>query len=206
MERFHRLYYDLHRFGGTWARTTWLGVPVLKCPLDLWIYQEILDEVRPDLIVETGTAAGGSALYLASLCDVLGRGRVITVDVADRPGRPAHPRLTYLAGSSVAPETLAAVRARIGAGERVLAILDSDHRFAHVLAELRAYGPLVSPGSYLIVEDSNLNGRPVRPGHGPGPAEAIEAFLGETADFVVDRDREKFLLSFNPGGYLRRVR
>lgn len=198
----HRRYHS----SGVLEQTRWLGVTVWKCPLDLWVYQELASEVRPDLIVESGTAFGGSALYLASICDLLGHGRVLTIDIASQPGHPAHPRITYLQGSSIAPETLAAVRRAIRPGERVLAILDSDHRKAHVLAELRAYGPLVTPGSYLIVEDTNLNGHPVLPHFGPGPREAVQAFLAETDAFVPDRTREKFMLTFNAGGYLRRVR
>lgn len=203
--RFHRLYYDLHQFGRTWKQTSWLGAPALKCPLDLWIYQEIMAEVRPHLVVETGTAGGGSALFLASICDLLGHGRVVTIDVADAPGRPRHSRITYVQGSSVDPAVVEGVRRQIAPEDRVLVILDSDHRRDHVLAELRAYGPLVTRGSYLVVEDSNLNGHPVHPEHGPGPTEAMEIFLAESRVFEVDREREKFLLTFNPGGYLRRV-
>ena len=90
------------------------------------------------------------------------------------------------------------------AGKSVMVILDSDHTRDHVLAELRAYAPIVTPGQYLVVEDSNINGHPVFPGFGPGPMEALQAFLAETGEFEVDRSREKFLVTFNPGGYLRK--
>jgi cephalosporin hydroxylase len=86
----------------------------------------------------------------------------------------------------------------------VMAVLDSDHSYEHVLKELEAYGPLVTPGCYMIVEDTNVNGHPVVPDHGSGPAEAVETFLNESAFFDVDRDRERLLMTFNPGGYLRR--
>lgn len=155
---FHRLYYDSYRTGGTWYATSWLGVPTWKLPLDLWIYQEIVHQVRPDLIVETGTAFGGSALYLASLCDLVRGGEVVSVDVKDEPRRPRHERITYLAGSSTAPEIVREVHARAAGKESVLVILDSDHTKAHVLAEMRAYGPLVPLGGYMIVEDTNVNG------------------------------------------------
>jgi cephalosporin hydroxylase len=202
--RFHRLYFDAHLQGKTWADTHWFGVPVAKCPLDLWIYQEIVAETRPDLVLETGTFEGGSALFFASLFDLVGNGRVVTVDVEER-GRPEHDRVTYLTGSSIAPEIVEQMAAHTASAGNVLVVLDSDHSREHVLAELRAYGGFVTPGSYLIVEDTNVNGHPVAPEFGPGPTEALEQFLEEDDRFVVDDSKEKFLLSFNPGGYLRRI-
>jgi cephalosporin hydroxylase len=201
--RFHDLYYRAADWGGTWRATTWMGVPVAKCPLDLWAYQEILCQVRPELVIECGTYAGGSALFFAHLCDLLGTGQVLTIDLDGHP-IPRHPRLGQLVGPSTAPEVVAAVR-RLAEGKGpVLVSLDSDHRAGHVLQELRLYGPLVTAGSYLVVEDTNVNGNPVRPDFGPGPREAVAAFLRECPDFEVDRSREKFLLTFNPGGYLRK--
>jgi cephalosporin hydroxylase len=200
VSRFHRLYYEQPDL--TWGNTHWLGVGVLKCPLDLWVYQEILHETRPEVVVETGSWNGGSALYLASIMDVLGVGEVLTIDVDDRP-RPQHPRVTYRLGSSTAPETIAWVTGTIG-DRRTMVILDSDHAQPHVAAELAAYASLVTPGCYLIVEDTNVNGHPVDRGHAPGPAEAVQVFLEQDSRFVVDASREKFLLTFNPGGYLLR--
>jgi cephalosporin hydroxylase len=204
VDAFHARYYDAELTGGTWRATSWLGVPTQKCPLDLWVYQEILHEVRPDVIVESGTARGGSALFLAGVCDALGGGRVLTIDRDELPGRPAHPRIQYLRGDSVAPDVVAAVRAAVAAGERVMVILDSDHRREHVRAELAAYAGLVTPGSYCVVEDTNLNGHPVRPDFGPGPMEAVHEFLAAHPEFAADRGREKLLMTFNPHGYLRR--
>jgi cephalosporin hydroxylase len=198
------LYYNMGK--RTWDETYWMGTKLLKCPLDLWIYQELLYELRPDVIVETGTRYGGSASYIASLCDLLGHGRVITIDVEDQEGRPQHPRIQYLLGSSVAPETLQAVREQIGNGNRVLVVLDSDHSRDHVLAELRGYADLVSPGSYVVVEDTNVNGHPVSPFFGPGPWEAVRDFLAEDERFEIDRRREKFYMTFNPSGHLRRIK
>jgi cephalosporin hydroxylase len=200
---FHRRYYE--RRTETWGETYWLGHRVLKCPLDLWIYQEILHELRPELIVETGTYRGGSALFLASICDLLGRGEVVTIDSKRQRGRPRNRRITYLHGSSTAPEITRQVERRAKGKRPILVILDSGHGKAHVLDELRTYAPLVTPGSYLIVEDTNLNGHPVEPGHGPGPAEAVAAFLAENAAFHRDPSREKLLLTFNPDGYLQKV-
>src|ERR1700682_652378 len=108
VDSFHKLYYESE--SRTWKNTYWLGVPVQKCPLDLWIYQEILWKVRPDVIIETGTYDGGSAYFLADMCDMLGKGRVVTIDIEPRPGRPQHPRLQYVLGSSTAPDVVASVR------------------------------------------------------------------------------------------------
>ena len=201
---FHRLYFDARAFNMTWRNTYFMGTAILKCPLDLWLYQEILHAVRPAVIVETGTAFGGSALYLASICDILDTGRIITIDIEERTGRPEHPRITYLTGSSVAPEMVDRVTGAVGNDAPVMVLLDSDHRRDHVLAELEAYSPLVTRGSYLVVEDTNLNGHPVEPDHGPGPMEAMEVFLGSHTDFKHDPAMDKFLFSFNPRGYLKR--
>jgi cephalosporin hydroxylase len=202
VREFHRLYYNSG--SRTWSDTYWLGTPAQKCPLDLWIYQELLHELRPAVIVETGTAAGGSALFLASICDLLGHGSIVTVDVAPKPGRPTHERITYLTGSSTAPEIRKQVEELVGDSAPVLVILDSNHERDHVLEELRIYAPLVTPGSFVIVEDTNVNGHPVSSDHGPGPMEAVDEFLRSSDEFSVDRRREKFFLTFNPGGYLQR--
>ena len=199
-EAFHRLYYDT----AVWKDTYWLGVRTQKCPLDLWIYQEILHETRPDLILETGTAHGGSALYLASVCDLLGRGEVVTVDIYPIEGRPEHDRITYITGSSTADEVVAEIERIVTGHERVLVILDSDHSRDHVLDELRIYNRFVTPGNYLIVEDTNVNGHPVMPEHGPGPMEALDEYLAETDEFEIDAAREKFFMTFNPRGFLRK--
>ncbi len=180
-------------------------MPVAKCPTDLWIYQEMIFELRPNLIVETGTWKGASAHFMASICDLLGEGSVVTVDIENLPDRPQHPRITYLHGSSTSPEVVEEVsRMAAGAG-RTLVILDSDHSRDHVLAEMRVYADVVTPGSYMIVEDTNVNGHPIFPEFGPGPMEALEAFLAQRTDFTVDRSREKLLMTFNPRGYLRKA-
>ena len=188
-----------------WTDATWLGAQALKNPLDLWVYQEIMAETRPELVVETGTYRGGSAFFLASICDLLGAGEVLSLDIEPvRDDYPKHARITYFGGrSSTDPEVVAEVRAR-AEGKRTLVILDSDHSRAHVEAELAEYAPLVPVGGYVIVEDSNIG--QIREDLLPGPLEAIEAFLGRTDAFEIDRSREKFLITFNPSGYLRRVR
>jgi cephalosporin hydroxylase len=188
-----------------------MGVPCQKCPFDMWVYQEIIHEIVPDLIIETGTAAGGSALYLAHLCDLMVNGSVISIDIDGTKPRPTHPHITYLTGSSVAPgmvdrvrEIVARCSNAIGGDPCVMVILDSDHSAKHVWAELLAYAPMVTPESYLIVEDGNVNGHPVSPGWGEGPYEAVHAWLVDHPEFEIDRSREKFGVTFNPDGYLRR--
>jgi cephalosporin hydroxylase len=205
VREFHRLFYYGPAGGRpTYANSYWMGVPILKCPLDLWVYQELLNEIRPDLIIETGTYAGGSALYLAHLCDLLGNGNVVSVDIEARE-RPAHPRVSYLTGSSVDPAVLRLVESRVAGARKVMVILDSDHSFEHVCAELDAYSGFVTEDSYLIVEDTNLSGHPVHPEQERGPLESVRHFLAGNALFVPDRSREKYLVTFNPLGYLRRT-
>jgi cephalosporin hydroxylase len=204
-DEFHRLFYETAYAKGDAWNPKWMGVAALKCPFDLWVYQEILHDTRPDVILETGTARGGSALFLASMFDLMGAGEVISIDIVRRPEWPTHPRVTYVTGSSTSAPVLDEVRRRIAGKSRVMVILDSDHKKDHVLDELRAYAPLVSTGAYLIVEDTNINGRPVFPGFGPGPGEAVDEFLAATPAFVRDLERERFFVTFNPGGYLRRV-
>ena len=203
VDQFHRLYY--HSGGRTWKNTTFFGVAVRKTPLDLWLYQELLHEVRPDVLIEAGTKFGGSAYYFARLFDLLDHGRVITIDVEPQPDRPEHPRLTYLTGSSADPAVADQVRELTGGG-RAVVVLDSKHRRKHVLAELRLWSPFVPVGSYSVVEDSHADGHPVTTNIGAGPWDAITDFLAETDDFVIDESMHKFFMTFNPRGYLKRVR
>ena len=200
------LFYDSRMFGKTWVDTTFLGTKLEKCPFDLWVYQEILYEIKPEIIVECGTYRGGSALYLASMCDLLDHGEVITIDILERKNRPQHKRIEYLLGSSTSPEVVAKVKARIQGKSPVLVILDSDHKKEHVLNELNIYGEIVTRGSYLIVEDSNINGHPVKPEFGPGPMEAVNEYMKNNSSYIVDKTKEKYFLTFNPQGYLRKLK
>ena len=197
---FHQLYY------ATQFSTGWLGVPTQKSPLDMWVYQEILTETRPDVLLEMGTFKGGSAYYFASMFDLIGHGRVITVDIEKEPNLPVHPRVTYLLGSSTSPEIVGQIRSALKPGEKVMVVLDSDHHAAHVRRELEIYSQMVTNGQYLVVEDTDINGHPVLAKWGPGPAEATTDFLTSNHDFTRDLSREKFLITFFPGGWLKRVR
>ena len=204
VDAFHKLYYGSKR--QTRHNTFWLGVPCFKCPLDLWIYQEIIFEVRPDIIIEAGTASGGSALFLACVCDWIGSGSIVSIDIQERADLPKHNRINYLVGSSVSDPIVQQVSRFVADKHSVLVVLDSDHSREHVLEELRIYSRFVTLNSYVIVEDTNLNGHPIKPAFGPGPMEAVVEFLQQTDRFAIDADREKFFLTFNPKGYLKRVR
>jgi cephalosporin hydroxylase len=184
--------------------THYFGVKALKNPLDFWVYQEIVHDTRPDVIVEIGNNWGGSTLALAHLLDLHEHGRVIAIDI-DQSKIPDsvrdHRRVSLIESDAVACAT--EVRERIGPQERVLVIEDSAHTFDNTLAVLRAYSPLTRPGDYFIVEDSICHhGLDVGPN--PGPYEAVEAFINENPRFEVDRGKESFLITWNPKGFLRR--
>jgi len=201
--RYFRWFYDQ----GVWKRMHYRGVSILKVPSDLWNYQEIFAEHRVEWVIETGTRHGGSALYFADLLQLNGApGRVISIDVdKDANAVKAHPRIDFLLGDSASQ----AMAQRVGGilpGQRgtLFAILDSDHAKSHVLRELEVFLPLLRKGDYLVVEDTCVNGHPVRPEFGPGPYEALEEFLRKHPDqFVHDHAREaKFGFTAAPNGYL----
>lgn len=198
---FHHLYYNSR----VWQNTFFLGHHILKCPLDLWIYQEMIFELKPDLIIETGTFHGASALYLAALCDIVGKGEIITIDIDFVPNRPQHPRITHILGSSTELSITEQVKQHTVGKQSVLVILDSDHSKAHVDGEMKIYSQLVTVGSYMVVEDSNVNGHPVSPNFGPGPMESIKEFLQRDKRFILDSAREKIFMTFNPRGFLKRI-
>lgn len=207
-DAYHGLFYDgPEGEAGLWNTITWRGVPMQKCPFDLLVYQEILHETRPELIIECGLNYGGSTMYLATLLDALGHGEILGCDISlERVHDPVreHPRVELIESSSTADPFLSRARER-AQGKRTMVILDSDHSKRHVLDELRLHAPLVTPGCYLFCEDTNINGHPVHPEFGPGPYEALEEYLREAGDlWTVDRRRERFLVTFNPNGYLRR--
>ena len=187
-----------------WQHTTWLERAITTAPTDLFAYQELISRVRPDWIVETGTGDGGRTLFLASMCDLVGHGQVVSIDAAPSDDRPQHPRITYVAGRPQDDATADEVRALVG-GDRALVVLGScTDRFKTDL-EFKAYEPLVPVGSYVVVTDTVVNGHPVWTGFGPGPAEAVKQILTRHGDFVADTAMEKYSLTFNPNGYLRRV-
>jgi cephalosporin hydroxylase len=208
VDLFHQAFYDSPN---TWRVNKWLGILTEQNPNDVWITQEIIVETRPDFIIETGTLCGGSAaLWSTILEQVNPEGRVITIDILDQAQQARRlpivkKHVDFLHGSSTAPGIVDYVKNRVK-GNRVLVILDSDHSKQHVLNELAAYAPLVTVGSYLIVQDTDVNGHPVDRTFGPGPMEALAEFLAANRNFVPDRGRERLMFTMHPRGYLKRTR
>ena len=207
VDRFHKLFYD----SGIWVTTKWLGVPTGQNPNDAWIHQEIIVSTKPDFIVEAGTLFGGSAaLWATILQQVNPDGRVITIDIKDQASAAKNlpivkDKVDFLIGSSVDRAIVEEVTKRVK-GKKVLVILDSDHSKAHVLAEMKAYAPLVSKDSYLIVQDTNVNGHPVLEKFGPGPMEAVNEFLATNDEFHRDREAERLMFTMHPKGYLKKIK
>jgi|GEM_PF-466013 cephalosporin hydroxylase len=211
VEQFYKVYYKEDRL-----RTTFLGIASLQYPTDNWAIQEIIAEIKPDFIVETGTNAGGTALFYATILEMLnGKGRILTVDIQDHDPRVVNlpvweKRVRFLRGSSVSSDVFEKINNEVR-GHKVLVTLDSLHTKDHVLKELQLYSQLVSLNSYLIVQDTQLMGHPIplsiysHEGR-EGPFEAVQEFLANNDRFVIDHSRERFLLTANPSGFLKRVK
>jgi len=188
------------------SKSTYFGVRAAKCPLDSWIYQEIIFETKPDIIIEIGNLYGGGTLALAHACDILGKGRVIGLDIDHSKIAPAvreHPRITLMHGDACG--IFALVKKKISQNDTVLVIEDSSHTYENTLMVLQTYSQLIKPGQYIIVEDSICH-HGLDVGTAPGPYEAIEEFVAENRDFIIDRAKEEFLITWNPKGYLKRIR
>jgi cephalosporin hydroxylase len=201
-----RLYqFDLIARTGNFATTSWLGVPIWQNVLDLWTIQETIAEVRPALLIETGTHRGGSALFYAQLMDLMGSGRVITIDIVKRH-ELEHPRIEFLLGSSTDEAIVDQVReAAASADGPVMVILDGNHARDHVARELELYAPLVTPGSLLLSQDGIIDQLPIFRDTRPGPLPANADFLARHPEFEHDRERnERFALTHHPLGWMRR--
>lgn len=194
-------------------RTKWLGVSIVQNPCDMWALQELICEVKPDFIIETGTLFGGSSIFFAHvLQDINENGKVITVDIVDNAKEASNvklwqDRVEFILGDSVSREVIDKIAERIKGAERVLVTLDSDHHMSHVLRELRLYSRFVTVGSYLIVQDTSLDiwGKGKEYWNN-GPMTAIKRFLEFNDNFEIDRSWEKFLLTWHPKGYLKRIK
>jgi cephalosporin hydroxylase len=201
-EEYFKWYYDT----GVWKGVNYRGVRTLKSVSDMWNYQEIIHDLDIQWIVETGTRHGGSALYFADLLAVRGaRGKVVSIDVDAESNRVSeHPGIEFLYGDSAAPDMVSLVESMLTEPRgRLFVILDSDHSRDHVLRELHAYVPVMRSGDYLVVEDTCINGHPVRPEFGPGPWEAVDQFLAESPGVLRhDAEREaKFGFTCAPRGF-----
>lgn len=208
---------DRHDWSYQWS---WLGLPVIQMPPDIVAIQEVIWDTRPQLVIETGIARGGSLVLSASILELIGEGSVLGIDIDirahNRTAIEAHPlarRIRMIEGSSLDEEVVGEARRLAAEAERVMVILDSDHTHDHVLAELRAYAPLVTVGQFLVVADTFVEEIPAqehrpRPwGPGNNPATALRAWLDESKGFEPDPFvNAKLLLTASPGGYLRRVR
>jgi len=208
-DAFHVMYYHSNVWNG--GTTKWMGIGIYNHPFDMWVKQEIIFETKPTLIIETGTAMGGSAMFYATLLDQMGTGKIVSIDIQDKKsgmGLPnyKHKRVTFVKASSVDPATIKKVKSMIKPKDRVMVFLDSDHSMEHVLKELKLYGPLVSAGCYMVVDDTNLGGHPVLniTVPGPGPFGAVEEFLKKDNTFEIDTSRHKFYMTWSINGFLKK--
>ncbi|MBN1974465.1 MAG: cephalosporin hydroxylase family protein [Sedimentisphaerales bacterium] len=199
---------------------TWLGRPIIQYPQDIIAIQEIIWEIKPDLIIETGIAHGGSIIFYASMMELIGKGMVLGIDIDIREHNrkvieehPMFKRIEMIEGSSISDDVAEQVRTFAENKENVLVCLDSNHTHEHVLREMELYSPLVTKGSYLVVFDTIIedlpNGMfPDRPwDKGNNPKTAVAEFLKTNKNFVVDTQMDnKLLITVAPGGYLRRIK
>ena len=189
---------------GSYEKTKWMGLQAAKCPMDMWVYQELMHKMNTDLLIETGTLMGGSALFFAHMFDILGHGKVVTVDLVKQENLPKHPRIHYINGSSTDQLVLNKIRGFSDQANSTMVILDSDHKADYKLKELNAYGEFVTAGNYMVAEDSAFDYYPAWPEYGPGPATAVRDFMKTTQEFEVDRQQEKHLITFAPMAFLQK--
>jgi len=194
----------------------WFGIPIQQYPSDLVTYENLIERVRPDVIVETGTLAGGGTLYLSMLLEFIKpTARIITVDIAAGPWRKTiaqrrpelerlFRRITFVEGGSTEPATLQRVKSELRPGERVLVLLDTLHTKDHVLTEMNLYAPMVTVGSYLVVTDTQLDGNKAN-GYQEGPMAALQAFLPSHPEFRTATEWNRYFLTACALGFLERI-
>ncbi len=197
-------------------KLSWLGIPIIQLPEDILIMQELIWLVKPDVIVETGTAHGGTAVFYASILELLGKGRVISIDIEirenNRQAIQAHPmgkRISLIEGSSTDEDVVSRVRQMISSDDKVLIALDSNHAYKHVLQELENYAPFVTPGSYVVVFDGVMEILKDAPDGKPewdadNPAAAIRDFLHKHPEFEIDPHFNRLAVTYCPDGFLKR--
>lgn len=204
---------------------SWMGRPVIQLPEDMLRIQEVIYNVKPDVLIETGVAHGGSLIFYASLFRAMGRGRVVGIDIEIRPHNRAAieshemmPLITLIEGSSIAPDIVGAVQNQIKPGEKVLVLLDSNHSKEHVLGELEAYGPMVTEGSYIVATDGIMKEIPGAPRTNPdwtwnNPQDAVEEFLKTHSEFALVEPEFPFnegvvteRVTYWPKGFLKRIK
>jgi cephalosporin hydroxylase len=210
-DKYH-VFYEKHRL---WEDNLWLGIPIYKNPMDLLVIQEIIFKHSPDLIIETGTGRGGSALFYASLFELMGsNGKVITIDIHQtsemqnafsKVSFSLKNRIAFIFGSSTNALVYEKVKA-LTKGKKVMVFLDSWHSEDHVFEEMNLYGDLVSVGQYLIVEDSHIWHPVPWEYEDKGPMGAIDRFLAVNDNFEIDENCERQIFTFNPRGHLRRIK
>jgi cephalosporin hydroxylase len=206
-------YHKMYERNRIWEKNTWLGIPCWKLPMDAFVIQELIVKTRPDWIVETGTGHGGSAMFYASICELIDHGRVVSVDIDSEKFNSTlngwghtkcEKRITFFKGDSVelAPE----IKKFVGENSNCMVLLDSWHSMEHVYKEMLIYSELVKSGGYMIVEDSHAAGNPVPWEHDDlGPMGAITQWLHSYGDkWEADYSCHKHQITFNPRGYLRR--
>lgn len=202
-------------------QSNWMGEPVLQLPQDMFAVQEIIYRTRPDFIIEVGVAWGGSILFYATICEVLGHGQIVGVDIfmpKDMRERVSakgkiKERIHLLEGSSIHEEIFVEVKEIVGGTRNVMVLLDSNHTHDHVLQELELYAPLIGSGHYLVCGDTIIERLPEQPhrsrawGKGNNPMTALNQFLAREDRFAIDHDYDdKLLFSCSPRGYLRALR
>ncbi|MEO8111803.1 MAG: cephalosporin hydroxylase family protein [Ginsengibacter sp.] len=199
---------------------TWLGCPIIQYPQDMIAMQEIIWEVKPDLIIETGIAHGGSIIYYASILELIGKGEVLGIDIDIREHNrieierhPMSKRIHMLQGSAIIDEIIEQVKTYVAGKNTVIVCLDSNHTHAHVLKELELYAPFVTVGSYLVAFDTIVEDLPADLykdrlwGVGDNPKTAVFEFLKKNKNFTIDKNIDhKLLISVAPGGYLKRIK
>lgn len=196
----------------------WLGIPIIQTPEDMILMQELIFKLKPDFIIDVGIAHGGSMIFYASLLELLGKGKVVGVDIDirehNRKVLEQHPlikRVEMIQASSVSEEVISLLRKKIPKNSKVIVCLDSNHTKEHVLKELQLYWEFVSVGSYIVVFDTNTSklaelGVCDKSYINNGPKEAVDSFLKENLDFEIDKNYNKLYTSYSPDGYLKRIK